>query len=208
MLQDNQVIQVTDLGAGSTFDSRPIQRKISDIAAWFAKPPRYCKLLFRLTRFFKPGIMIELGTSLGISALYQSAGFPEGKLFTLEGCPETANAARQNFKSAGKNSIECITGNFDETLPALLKRTSHFDYLFIDGNHTYEATLNYFKLSKPFTRQDSVMIFDDINWSEGMQKAWKEITSDPDVSISIDFYQLGMVFFNKGFTKQHFQLRY
>jgi predicted O-methyltransferase YrrM len=208
MLRDQRVLKVTDLGAGSTFDGRPVERNVREIAARFAKPPRYGRLLFRLTRFFRPKIMIELGTSLGISAMYQALGFAEGNLYTLEGCPETASVARENFADAGLHSIECITGDFDSSLSRLLAETGTFDYLFIDGNHSYEATLRYFNLAKQYASVDSVIVFDDINWSEGMKVAWKQICADEKVTISIDFFQLGLVFFNKGFSRQHFLLRY
>jgi predicted O-methyltransferase YrrM len=151
--------------------------------------------------------MIELGTSLGISSMYQAAGNPDGRLITLEGCPETANAARRNFKGEAFTNIEVITGNFDSSLPALLKELKQVDYVYIDGNHTLDATLNYFRLLKKHVNSTSVLVFDDIYWSEGMQKAWREIVADPDTTVTIDFYQFGLVFFNKDLTRQAFRLR-
>lgn len=207
LLNNKNKIEVTDLGAGSSFDGRLQKRSISEIASKFSKPPRYCRLLYRLTGYLKPELMIELGTSLGISAMYQSAGNPNGLLYTLEGCEQTASCAVENFKNAGFKNIHCITGNFDLTFPKLLSEKHKVDYIFIDGNHTYDATMRYFHIAKSHIHEKSVIVFDDINWSDGMKKAWKEIKADQAVTISIDFFMLGMVFFNKGFTKQDFVLK-
>ena len=208
LLHDKSEIEVIDLGAGSSFDGVMQKRSISDIAFKFAKPSRFCRMLFRVTEFLKPAVMVELGTSLGVSAMYQSAGYANGTLYTLEGCPQTAEKARLNFSQNGFENINCKTGNFDDTLPELLNNIIKVDYVFIDGNHTYEATMRYFKLIKNHIHENSVIIFDDINWSEGMKKAWLEIKSDPAVSVTLDFFMIGMVFFNGGFTKQDFLLRW
>lgn len=205
--QNHSVIQTTDLGAGSQFDGKLHSRRVSDIIKKFAKPPKFCRFLYKCVNHLQPEIMVELGTSLGISALYQSAGNPTGKLYTLEGCQETAKIARENFHKLSYNQIECITGHFDSTLPELLSRINKVDYVFIDGNHTYNATIHYFKLIKQHHNKNTFIIFDDINWSAGMKKAWEEIKKDKDVTITIDFFAMGMVFFNPDFSKQDFLLK-
>lgn len=207
LLSDKRELHVIDLGAGSTFDGNAKKRSVKEIANNFAKSSHYCKLLYHLTEYLKPSVMIELGTSLGISAMYQSAGNPNGTLYTLEGCPATAMVAVENFKKNNFSNIKCVTGNFNQTLPILLSEIKKTDYAFIDGNHTYEATMSYFQLFKNHCHENSVLVFDDINWSPGMKKAWKEIKADKDVTITLDFFLVGIVFFNKDFTKEDFLLK-
>lgn len=207
LLKDTREIEVTDLGAGSTYNGVPKKRKISEIAGNFAKAPKYSRLLFRIVNYLKPATMVELGTSLGISGMYQSAGNPNGTLYTLEGCSNTANEAISNFKKNGFDKLKCSIGNFDATLPELLMQINEVDYAFVDGNHTYDATIRYFNLLKKKVTSTSILIFDDINWSDGMKKAWDEIKSDPDVTVTIDFFLLGLVFFNRDYSKQNFKLR-
>jgi hypothetical protein len=56
---------------------------------------------------------------------------------------------------------------------------------------------------------NSVFVFDDINWNEQMAKAWEEIKAHPEVTLSIDLYYAGIVFFRKEQQeKEHFTLRY
>ena len=208
LIHDTHKIKTVDLGAGSAFDKKPVERTIRDVVRRFAKSPRYCRLLYRLTEYLKPGVMIELGTSLGISAMYQAAGNNKGTLYSIEGCTETAEIARNNIREAGYANVEVRTGNFDDALPVLLHELPTVSYAFIDGNHTHEATMRYFKLLSAKVNDDSLLVFDDINWSHGMKRAWDEIKSDDRVTIAINLYFLGIVFFNTSFSKQDFRLRY
>ncbi|PLX08851.1 MAG: hypothetical protein C0598_12110 [Marinilabiliales bacterium] len=106
------------------------------------------------------------------------------------------------------DDIEVVTGNFKVTLPELLKKITTVDMVFFDGNHKEEPTLNYFNQCLEKVNEDSVLIFDDIYWSQGMTSAWKKIKTHPDISFTIDLYWMGMVFFKKGISRQHFVIRY
>ena len=54
---------------------------------------------------------------------------------------------------------------------------------------------------------NSIFIFDDINWSIEMQETWAIIKEHPKVTVSIDTYFWGIVFFRKEQEKQHFIIR-
>ena len=84
---------------------------------------------------------------------------------------------------------------------------THYSLLYIDGNHTKEATLRYFQKLLPYTHNDSVMIFDDIHWSAEMEEAWEEIKKHPAVTVTIDTFFWGFVFFRKEQEKQDFVIR-
>src|SRR5688572_33358573 len=71
LLHDNREIAVIDLGAGSSYDGKLKTRSIREICSKFAKSPKHCRFLFHVIKFLKPSVMVELGTSLGISAMYQ-----------------------------------------------------------------------------------------------------------------------------------------
>jgi hypothetical protein len=75
LLRDTRTITITDLGAGSNI-SRSNQRAVKNIARSSAKELKYGRLLHRLVAHFQPKEMVELGTSLGVSALYQATGNP------------------------------------------------------------------------------------------------------------------------------------
>lgn len=208
LLADHRRIEITDLGAGSALQ-RKTERRVWDLAKYAAKSPRYGKLLFRLVNYFQPETILELGTSLGISTAYLASAKSDAKIWTLEGCPEISNIARENFARMGLSNIKMIEGNFDDTLAPTLLQISKLDFAFIDGNHRRDPTLRYFSQCLTQTHNNSILIFDDIHWTKEMESAWKEIKANPAVTMTIDLFFMGLVFFRKEFKeKQHFILRY
>jgi predicted O-methyltransferase YrrM len=207
LLMSDKIITVTDFGAGSHLTPQK-KRKVREIAKHSAKPAKYGKLLFRLVEFFKPQNMLELGTSLGISTLYQAKANSDGNFITLEGCPEVAAIAESNFKKLNSNNIKLICGNFSETLPQAIEVLPKLEYVFFDGNHQKEATLDYFNKCLKKSQNESIFIFDDIHWSRGMEEAWEEIKKHHAVTVTIDLFFVGLVFFRKEQVKQDFILRF
>ncbi|GEO06889.1 O-methyltransferase [Adhaeribacter aerolatus] len=205
--QNHNKIEITDLGAGSKINPTYL-RPISELAKISAKPPKYAQLLFRLVNYFQPNQVLELGTSLGLTTAYLASARPKGTVYTFEGCPKIAQQAQVNFRKLKLSNINLITGNIDQTLPAFLQDTGKVDFVYFDGNHRYEPTLRYFQLCLEKHTENTVFVFDDIYWSAEMEKAWKEICSHPAVTLSIDLFQLGLIFFRKAQPKQHFTLWY
>jgi len=207
MLGNHSKIQIRDYGAG--FGGKKFtEREISFIAAHSSKSKKYCRLLFRIVKFLSPATMVELGTSVGMSAMYQASAAPYAQMTTLEGCENTAELAKMNFQKAGLPNIRVVTGNFEETLPGILNGLVSLDYVFIDGNHQRDAVLQYFFLCIGKVHQHSCFIIDDINWSEGMQQAWNTIREHPAVYVTVDLFMVGLVFFNSDMSRQHFTVRY
>ncbi|MBL7923542.1 MAG: class I SAM-dependent methyltransferase [Bacteroidia bacterium] len=207
LLHTQRMVAVRDFGAG--FSGKVYRNlKVSYIAKHSAKPPRYARMLFRLVQHLQPATVLELGTSLGISALYQAAGHPQARVITLEGCPNTAALARENFRRFPQFNIEQVEGAFEDTLPSLLQRLPDIDYLFIDGHHRLEPTLRYIDLCFPKLSQHAVVVVDDINWSAEMQQAWQQLKADPRFNLSIDVFMMGLLFVSKDLSKENFVLRY
>ena len=206
LLNDKRSIQVTDLGAGSKVNNDQT-KKISDIARNALKPRRLAQLLYRLAADLKPLNIIELGTCLGITTVYLQNASPKAKVYSLEGSPETAAVALETFQKAGLTNIAEITGNFDDTLPGVIKELDQLDFVFVDGNHQRDATIKYFEWCLAKVHEDTMLIFDDIYWSEGMKEAWQEIKAHPRVTVTVDLFWIGLVFFKSGRTKEDFLIK-
>jgi len=164
-------------------------------------------LLYRLAADLKPLNIIELGTCLGITTVYLQNASPKAKVYSLEGSPETAAVALETFQKAGLTNIAEITGNFDDTLPGVIKELDQLDFVFVDGNHQRDATLKYFEWCLPKVHEDTMLIFDDIYWSEGMKEAWSVIKAHPRVTVTVDLFWIGLVFFKKGQAKEDFLVK-
>jgi predicted O-methyltransferase YrrM len=208
MSRNNRELEVEDFGAGSVYQAYK-KRSVSSIARQAAKPPKYARLLYRMVQYYKPGLILELGTSLGITTTYLALANPVARVITMEGAKAIAATAADSFSANGLSSIELVEGNFDTTLPALLGSMGTVDFAFIDGNHRKEPTLRYFAQLLPHRSNDSIFVFDDIHWSKDMEEAWTEIQQHPSVRCSIDLFFIGIVIFRKEFReKQQFEIRF
>lgn len=201
--RDKRIVNIKDFGTGNDR-----QEAVKDIATRSLKSAKYGQLLFRLVHYFKATHVLELGTSLGITTSYLAASSAKVRCHTLEGCPEVAHIAQENFKALGLNNISLHVGNIDEILSPLLESTARVDFVFFDANHTFDATISYFELCAAKAHRNSVFVVDDIYWSEDMEKAWKKIMNHPRVTSTIDLFRVGIVFFNTDLYKKHYKMRY
>jgi predicted O-methyltransferase YrrM len=208
LLENDATINVIDLGAGSRKGAQN-ERKISDIARNALKPPKYSRLLFRMANYFKSHTILELGTSLGITTCYLAHADHAAEVVTMEGVPSIAQLASNQFEQMGLKNIKLVEGNFDETLSQALNDLPGIDFAYIDGNHREEPTIRYFNTMYPSLHKDSVVVFDDIHWSKEMENAWDKIKADERVTLTIDLFFIGIVFFKPDFKeKQQFTIRF
>jgi predicted O-methyltransferase YrrM len=204
---DGKVLLQKDFGAGSSLFSGK-KRSVRELVYLHAKQARLQQIFYYLIKRFKYTHIIELGTSLGLTTAYLAKAAGEsGKVFTIEGSDEIAKAAQANLISLSLPKAHVIVGTFEVALPQALSELGKVDLAYIDGNHQYQPTLDYFHQLLPHVHNTSVLIFDDIYWSTGMAKAWKEIKKHPDVTVTLDLFFVGLVFFRKEQAKEHFRLR-
>ncbi|MFH7017759.1 O-methyltransferase [Flavobacterium sp. FlaQc-47] len=210
LLENKNFIEVTDFGAGSkVFKSN--RRQISKIAKTAGISPKRAELLFRVTNYFQSKNILEIGTSLGLATSALALGNTNATVITLEGCPETANQGQLQFQKFNFNNVDLVISEFEIYLQdiklKLETETKNFDLIYFDGNHSKKATLAYFELLLITITNDSVWIFDDIHWSQEMEEAWKIIKKHPKVTVTIDTFQWGFVFFRYEQEKEHFVIR-
>ncbi len=204
VLQCNEIIKITDYGAGSrVFKSN--ERKVSAIAKNAGTTLKKQELLFRLVRYFKPEHILELGTSLGLGTSPLAIANSSSKITTIEGCPNTSKMTQGFFEVFELNNIQLINETFEDFFKA--SSSVKYDFVFIDGNHNKEHTLRYFEFLLEKISNHSILIFDDIHWNAEMTEAWQIIIQHPKVTVSIDTYYWGFIFFRKEQEKQHFTIR-
>lgn len=205
LFKNNTEIDYTDFGA-SNFSRKTTIKKI---AKTHLKPARIAQVLYFTVKHLKPKNSIELGTSLGITTAYIATAIENNTNFlSIEGCKDIYKQASENLTKLNlQNNVKLLHGNFNNLFEPTLNNINTIDFLFIDGNHSYQATIAYFKMALNKINNQSVLIFDDIYWSKGMTKAWNEIKLHENVTVTIDLFFIGFVFFRKEQTKQNFKLR-
>jgi predicted O-methyltransferase YrrM len=207
-LKENySIIEVDDLGAGSAGE-RNKTVTISEIVRKSAVPVRYGMLLSNMAHEFGMPLIIEFGTSFGISTMYLASGCAGADVITMEGSSVMARIAAENFLESGLSNIRVLTGSFEENLDKIPGVAVSPGLVFIDGNHRKEPTLKYFDKIAKMSDTETVVIIDDINYSPGMAEAWSVIKEHAKVTVTIDLFRMGIVFFRKGAIRQHYIIRH
>jgi predicted O-methyltransferase YrrM len=208
LINDKTILNIDDFGAGSAV-SKTNQRTIASIARNAAKPKKFGQLLYRAVRFYQPQTILELGTSLGITTSYLAKASKDAKVITMEGAKEILTVAKNNFNTLVLNNVETVAGNFDDMLPTVTRQLTSVNLAFIDGNHRLQPTIQYFETILAKTNNFSIIILDDIHWSEEMEQAWSYCKEHSSVTLSIDLFFIGILIFRKEIKeKQHFSIRF
>ncbi len=207
LLVNNKLLKINDFGAGSR-RLRKSLRPVKHIAKYSSTSVKYGKLLYNTVEYLKPVTILEFGTGLGIGSIFMASADPGASVISLEGAMQLAQEAHKNCELLGLSNIKITLGTFNESLPKILQSNKRFDLIFIDGNHTGNATIEYFENCLPHLNIPGTFIVDDIRWSQDMLSAWNKIIKHENVSVSVDLFQMGLVFINPALTKQHFKIYY
>ncbi len=192
--KDSTVLKVKDEGAGSKI-LREDKRVVSEIYKSSASSLKYCSLYQKVIKKFKINSVLELGTSLGISTLSFALARDGVRVTTIEACPQTLRYTRSNFNNLGLNNVEFINNTFDSVFDNEILKGRSFDMIFLDGNHQYRSTLNYYHyINENLSAGQCIYLFDDINWTIEMYRAWKEISAMNRKYLRINTGRQGIVF--------------
>ncbi len=198
------ILEVTDLGEGSKVLNAK-QRKVSEMVKVSSSSKKDVRLLYRIAKYFNFKTSLELGTSLGMGTYALALANPESQITSIEGCPNTSTFTQSQLKAKALQHVDLISGPFKTELPHL--KAPYYDFIYFDGHHNKTATLNYFETLVVKAHNDSVFIFDDIYWSKGMTEAWEYIKHHEAVTVTVDIFYMGIVFFRKEQKKEHFKIR-
>ncbi len=208
LLKNNSSIKITDYGTGSTKVKANGTRTVKSIAKYSLANKQKAILISKICTFLNPDNIIELGTSLGITTAYISTACPNAKIITIEGCPKTSVIASETFKSLNLTNVTLVNGQFDTALHNIIDNIDEINLVLFDGNHAKEPTLRYFNILKEKAVNNTVFIFDDIYYNLEMYNTWKIITQDNNITASLNFFCLGIVFFKKELSKQYLRVFY
>lgn len=203
LLGASEAISFNDLGAPTRVSKT---QTIRQIVLQGSTKPKISQLLYRLAKSNQSKTIIDLGTSLGLNTAHL-AMVPEAHIYTFEGNEVLSKKAKVTFDQLKLSNIHQISGDINETLTHTLAKLDSIDFAFIDANHRYEPTINYFEWLLEKSTRETIIVLDDIHWSPEMHQAWLAIISRSEVTLSIDLFQIGIVYFLPELNKQHYRLR-
>src|SRR5688500_9702817 len=76
MLKSNSMVDVLPLGAAAGKETR---KSLKTLVKRTSKSAKYAELLERICHYYQPQFAIEIGSSVGISTLYQASGINLGQ---------------------------------------------------------------------------------------------------------------------------------
>jgi predicted O-methyltransferase YrrM len=196
-------IEVHDLGAATNKENQKGKR-VGELAVSSATPFKYRCLLGRMIQFYNPELIIELGTSLGLTTNILSNSTTH-KVITVEGCPNIHKKALENFRLWNNKNIEAINSDFDSFIQSLENQPKKC-FIYIDGNHSKQATLRYVEQLWSKIPAGSIMVLGDIYWSRDMSMAWSQLTVPQDNTYTVDLFHVGILFKHQGCVGQHWRI--
>jgi len=200
-------LTISDLGSGSKF-AKNGRRTIASVAKHSTSSVSDGRLLVRLMQTTDACNVVEVGTCIGLGTSYLAMAARQGRVTTIEGSVELANVATETFKKLNISNVAQMVGDASVKLKELVANADKLDFVFFDANHRSQPTIEYFKLCLPCVSNNSVFVFDDIHKNADMEQAWLEIIGNERVTLSLDFYTMGAVFFRRELSKQNILLRY
>jgi len=203
-IQNKKLISIRDFGADSQI-VKSNKKKVITIAKNKETTFKKQQLLYRVISYFKPDTILELGTSLGLGTVAMAIANPSSKIITLEACLNTSKLAQSYFKEFELKNIHLQNSSFEDFFKP--KSSEKYDIVFIARNDRKEDIVSYFYMLLDKTNNDSLLIFNDIYWNTEMTEAWNQIKEHPKVTLSIDTYYWGFLFFRIEQEKGHFTIR-
>jgi predicted O-methyltransferase YrrM len=134
LLKNKDLINYTDLGAGSNILNTNSTKKVKNLAMAQLKPARIAQIIYHLVNRFKYKNIIELGTSLGITSSYIASALKENhepnhvNFYTVEGIEPVRKIALQQFETLKLMPyIQSVEANFDLKLDEILTNYKTLD---------------------------------------------------------------------------------
>ena len=138
------------------------------------------RLLFRLVNFYRPMVLVEVGTGNGDAFRYMKEARSSMDAVSLEGT-DWQETRRQLEKE--------------------LADIKQIDFLHIAHTPYYKEV---FERLLPYLHERSSVVVGDIYTSKEREDWWKQLTNDERVRLTFDLYDIGLMFFDKKRYKQNF----
>jgi len=162
-------------------------------------------LFFRLTNFFRPDNILEIGTSWGISTLYLRLAGRQSEITVVEPLPEIHDFCREPFLprlerrpiSFGKNMLR-----FSWTI---FRQTPETMYIVVNRlpKPYYRALPD---LLAPVLDMHALLIIDGIRSNSEVKSWWEKLVKDERVRVTVDMKNVGLVCCDPKLNKQDYQV--
>ena len=177
---------------------------IHEIMKKIAIKPKNGALLLRMTNYFKPRNILQVGEAVGFSTLYLSSYSSDVQVLVLEEHAGRAALCRAVFEKHKANNIQLQEGPYYETLPVALADREQVDFVYLDFLNSTELNTYVIDQCLSHLHDQSVLVVSGIKTTKEKKEFWKHLCFRPEVSVTVDVYEFGIVFFNKKLHKRNY----
>jgi predicted O-methyltransferase YrrM len=173
---------------------RTLDRSLSQIASESSVLPRWGIFLYLCAKTTRAKIILELGSSAGISGCYLASARTCERFITVEGAPSLAQLAEINLNRIARN-VEVVNASFADALDRIIPTLKQgVDLVFMDEDKQNSTLCRSFERVAGRLNRGAVVVFDDIHWSPEMWQAWQILRRWKGFSHTISAGRFGVCF--------------
>ena len=149
--------------------------------------PVYGNLFTHLVVQKKVKTVVEFGAAFGVSGMHFLAGLMQnksGRLLSFEPNESWSAIAESNLKKIG-DRFTLTVGTFEDNVESVLGTDGQIDLALIDAIHTKEFVIPQLEIVLSYCHSGSIIIFDDVDFSDEMRECWDEVANYPIFSSSV-----------------------
>ena len=158
------------------------------------------RLLYRLVRYLEPETVLTFGQLSALNTSALALGNLQTKVYL-----EQSSDFLETLNSMGVVNVSLIRhdGNEEEQFERL-----NTGFVFYTLDDFGDDTWNNLEDGFGTVDEETVLVFEGIHHSRHTEAAWEAIKANEDVTVTMDLYCIGIVFFREGIEKQDFVLKY
>lgn len=158
-------------------------RLLAGFSSKETSPPRVDELIYRLTKYFLPNQIIQLGICSPSEMEYTRAAVPQAKVIRV-------------------NPVQ------EDAMFEVLKGCESIDLIKINQVADPQAMNQYLMQCLPQLAENSMVLFNHLPSVPGVRNCWNQIQQHPEFTVTIDLFWIGLAFARPGQVKQHFNIRF
>ncbi len=200
LLHKEDIILIPEISNPSNYRKYTIE----SIVKREAIRPKHGALLFRLTNYFKPKNILQIGPSIGLSTLYLTSYLSGLRCISLENIPEYESISQWVYNKGARTSVDLRIGEYTQLLPNILEEFNSLDFVYFNLRTEQTRTKWIIDECIKFVHNDTIFVIGNIKTNGYMRNVWKEICNHPETTVTVDLFSIGIVFFNKKLHKRNY----
>lgn len=161
---------------------------------------KYTQLLQRLCATNNSKTIMEIGRSNGISTMYLASNNTQSTVYSISNNKNTDVFKHCNFLN--------IQQRKESELQKVLDEIKCLDMLYVRRSCGIIDIDSIFDLCKTKAQDESIFIFDNIHSDRQTEQRWNNILKSNNVTLSIDLFWIGLIWFKKDMKRQHYIIKY